>query len=96
MLKQKFEEVMKVWKENEKVFVNYFDNVNELLNDGMNKEVLNETYYVYGSVDTKPSELEEPFIIIEVESSVDLPVFTEEYKEEVMHYLKGSHPELVE
>lgn len=95
MLKQKFEEVMKVWKENEKVFVSYFENVNELLDDGMDKEVLDEEYYVFGNPNAVPSELKESFIIVEVSGATDTPIFTSDSKEEVLHYLEDNHSEYI-
>lgn len=94
-MKQTYNEIMKSWVGNDKVFVSYFENVNELLDDGVDKEVLDEEFYVFGNPEATPSKLEEPFIIIEVEGSVDTPIFTAERKEEVLHYLEGNHGEYI-
>lgn len=95
-MKKIYEEVMSVFKENEKVFVSYYDNVSELVDDGMDLEVVDENHYVFGNPNAAPSELKEPFIMIEVESSSDLPIFVEDRKEDVLIYLKDNHSKLIE
>ena len=92
-MKKTYEEVTNALKENEKVFVNYYDNVNDLIDDGMDKETLDETYYVFGNPNAVPSELNESFIIVEVEGSTDLPIFTKDRDHKVMNYLKDNHKE---
>ena len=90
-----YENIKKNWVENVKVFVSYFENVQELLDDGMDKEVLDEEYYVYGNPEAIPSKLEEPFIILDAAGSGDTPIFTAERKEEVLHYLEDNHSEYI-
>lgn len=95
-MKQVYENVMKVFdadKANGKVWVNYFDNVQQALEDGFYKEILDEDYFIFGNPEATPSELEEPFIIIEVEAASNLPIFIEESKDDVIHYLEDHHKE---
>lgn len=75
---------------NEKVFVSHYNNVEELFEDGMDKEILDEKHYVYGKSSMKPSEIKEGFTIIEVEGSSDTPVFLDSQKEEMERYLEGN------
>lgn len=93
-MKNVFENIMNRWKENEKVFVSYYNNANEILEDGIDKETLNETYYIWGN-ESKPSELQEPFIIVEVSGAVDTPIFTEEYADKAVDYLEDNHKEYI-
>lgn len=94
-MKQIYNEIMKRWVGNDKVFVSYFENVQELLDDGMDKEVLDEEYYDYGNPETTPSKLEEPFIIVEVSGATDTPIFTADSKEDLIHYLEDNHGEYI-
>ena len=90
-----YEIIKKDWVKNDKVFVSYFENVKEIINDGMDKEVLDEEYYVYGNPETTPSKLEEPFIIVEVSGATDTPIFTADSKEDLIHYLEDNHGEYI-
>ena len=94
-MKQTYKDIMKVFKENEKVFINYYDSVNDLIDDGMDKDILDENYYVFGNPNAAPSGLQESFIIIEVEGSTDLPIFTADRKEDLLHYLEDNHGEYI-
>src|SRR5690625_3486498 len=94
-MKKVYENIKKNWVENDKVFVSYFENVQELLDDGMDKEVLDEEYYVFGNSNAVPSELEESFIIVEVSGAMDTPIFTADSKEGVLHYLEDNHSEYI-
>lgn len=95
-MKSVFDQVQKVFdreKANGKVWVNYFENVSDLLNDGMDKEFLDNNYFIWGS-DSRPSELNEPFVIVEAEGA-DLPVFTKNSGDQVITYLKNSYSEFI-
>src|SRR5690625_2019132 len=91
-MKQVFESVASRLKENEKVFVSYYNNVSELLNDGMDEETLDENCYIWG-MDGKPSHLGEPFVIVEVSGATDTPIFTAEYADQLIDYLEDNHSE---
>ena len=70
----------------EGTFVTYYYNVSELLADGMDKEVLDEKHYVFGNKDMKPSEIEGPIAVVEVEGSDDTPVFLAGQEDELKRY----------
>ena len=91
-MRKVYENIMNRWKENEKVFVSYYNNVSEILEDGVDQESLDETYFVWGS-EQKPSGLQEPFIIVEVSGAVDTPIFTEDYADRAIGYLEDNHSE---
>lgn len=93
-MKKTYEEIINVLKENDKVFVEYHESANELLQDNIDKDVLDEKWFVWGS-ETKPSELDQPFIMIDVESSENLPIFTEDRKEDALHYLRDNHKDIL-
>ena len=98
-MKQVYENVMKVFDEekaNGKVWVSYFDNVQQALANGFDKETLDEVFYIWGKKDILTSDLDEQFIMIEEQGATDLPIFTEDSKHEVMHYLEDNYSEYLE
>lgn len=95
IIKEAFDKVADRWVENDKVFVSYYQNVNDLLTDGMDEETLDENYYIWG-MDGKPSHLGEPFVIVEVSGATDTPIFTAEYAERLIGYLEDNYSEYLE
>lgn len=88
-----FNEIDNIFIKNNKVNISYYCSVGDLLNDGMDAEILDENWYVFGNKNAKPSELNESFVIVEVEGTSDLPIFTHERKNELLKYLQENHKE---
>ncbi len=68
-------------------FITKYNNVEELLNDGMDVEVLNEKHYVYGHKEMIPSEIKGAFTLIEVIGADDTPIFLEEDSHMIDEYM---------
>ncbi|HLR59953.1 MAG TPA: helix-turn-helix domain-containing protein [Pseudogracilibacillus sp.] len=82
----KMQNIIKGLNLREGTFVTYYNNVNELIDDGMDIEILDEKFYVFGNKYMKPSEIKEALTIVEVESSDDTPIFLEGQEDELKNY----------
>lgn len=101
-MKQTYNEVRSALKYTDKIHVEFYNNLKELQETGFDEdtktfhETIDNNWYVFGSKTISPSDLNEPFILIDDEGASDLPIFTKDRKDEVIHYLKGNYRHLVD